>query len=87
MKMFIFAILDSKVEAYLLPFFAANAMLALRSFERAAMNPDQTMHTHPEDFTLYQIGEYIEQTAEIVPQDPKSIINGRQLPFWNKETK
>lgn len=77
-----YAIHDSKIGAFTAPFFVRNEGLAIRSFERAAMNPEQTMHTHPADFTLFEIGWYDEQTGSLVGEQPRSIINGIHLPMW-----
>jgi len=63
MKCKVFAVYDSKVEAYLKPFFMQTKGEALRSWEDV-VNDDKTMfHKHPEDFTLFEIAEYYEDNA------------------------
>lgn len=79
----IYTIYDSKIEGYTTPFFAPSELAAIRMFERAAMNPDHTMHTHPADFTLFEIGEWEEHSGEITPASVnRSVINALHLPFW-----
>jgi len=79
----IYTIYDSKADAHTQPFFAQDAAVATRMFERAAMNKDHTMHTHPFDFTLFELGDWNEKTAVIKPlRAAKSIINAAALPMW-----
>lgn len=82
----IYAIYDSKAMAYLQPFFASGDEVAVRSFERAALNPEHTMHTHPGDFTLFRIGDWSEYDGHIEIQVPVySVINGLHLTMWNEK--
>lgn len=62
----IYAIYDNKAEAFMQPFFAATPGLALRTFEDNANNPDSILSKHPNDFCLYEIGVFDDQTAEII---------------------
>lgn len=54
----IFAVYDVKVEAYLSPFMAPTLGSALRSFEEAVNDPGHAFSKHPEDFTLFELGEF-----------------------------
>lgn len=62
----VFAIYDSKAEAYLQPFFTSTIGMAIRSFEQAANDPQTQFHRHPADFTLFNIGEYDDETGTLV---------------------
>lgn len=61
----IFAIFDSKAEAYLQPFFSQNKATAIRAFS-ASIVKDQGFRDHAEDYTLFQIGEWNERLGELV---------------------
>lgn len=61
MKMF--AIYDSKAEAYLAPIFCPTTAVALRMFRQAAEEEGHTFHKHAGDYTLFELGEWNEQTA------------------------
>ncbi len=61
----IFAIYDNKAQAYMQPFFALTAGLALRTFSDSSNSQDTIFHAHPTDFCLYEIGEFNDETAEI----------------------
>ena len=69
----IYAIYDSKAEAYMQPFFASTHGLALRTFEKHANDPQTIFNQHPGDFTLFHIGSYEEDTAQIKPE--KALVN------------
>ena len=69
----IFSIKDTKAEAYLRPFFAANAAVAIRDLERAMTDPQSGLSHYPEDFILFEIGYFDELVGEIEPETPKSI--------------
>lgn len=55
----IFAIFDSKAEAFLTPFHAETKGLAMRIFESNVNNPESQFNAYPEDFHLFQIGRYL----------------------------
>ena len=73
MKVFIFTIYDSKAETFNAPFFMTNEPQAVRGFSDAVNNPETPYGKHPEDYTLFLIGEYDDTTAEIITIAPKSI--------------
>lgn len=61
-----FAIRDAKSETYSLPFFQLNNALALRSFIDLANDPDSNVARHPEDYSLFHIGEFDDSTSALV---------------------
>ena len=62
----IYAIYDSKAEAFMQPFFAGTAGLALRSFADAANNPDSVIAKYPHDFELFELGVFDDQSGKFV---------------------
>lgn len=70
----IFTVYDSKAEAFLPPFFQATKAMAQRVFETVANDPKHQFGAHPADYTLFEIGEFNDESAEIVPhKTPKNI--------------
>nr|WAE43907.1 MAG: nonstructural protein [Microviridae sp.] len=59
----IFAVYDSKVEAYLPPFFMAARGQAIRAFVDSATDSSTQLGKHPTDFTLFELGEYDDSNA------------------------
>lgn len=61
----IYAIYDSKLEAYMQPFFMQSKGQAVRAFTDT-VNDDKTQFwKHPEDFTLFELGEYDDSTGKV----------------------
>jgi hypothetical protein len=76
MKLRIFAIHDSAVGAYLEPFFARAAGEAIRRFEVACNTPDHPFCQRPADYTLFELGEYDDETGEFQQAVNISLGNG-----------
>lgn len=78
-----YSIYDSKAEAYSRPFFAINKAMAIRSFQDIAADQQHPIGQHPEDYTLFEIGQWDDTTSEL-----KNITNislGCALEYQNKE--
>lgn len=74
MKLQIFAVYDSKAEAFLQPYFTPNNNMALRAFSHAANNEDSDFCKFAADYTLFHIGDYETDTARISSlPTPKSL--------------
>lgn len=78
----IFSIYDSKAAHYLNPFFAPNAAVALRMFERAVNEENTDFHRFAGDYTLFEIGEFRMDTGDVIPA-PALINLGVGLTFVN----
>lgn len=75
----LFAIFDSKVEAYLPPWTAPNAAVAMRTFETAVMREGSDFNNHSEDYSLWHIGNYDPQSGEVKTQALVPICNAHQI--------
>lgn len=58
MKQIVCAVFDQAVGQYLTPFFMRSKMEALRSFKTACNEEGHSFQTHPEDYTLFALGEF-----------------------------
>lgn len=58
-----FSIFDSKAAAFAPPFFMARPELALRAFRDLAADPAASIAKHPEDYSLYLVGEFDDATG------------------------
>lgn len=63
------AVRDSKMDAYMQPFFVKSLGVALRSFADEVNRKDSPMNQHPEDYELYHIGYYSEDFGMLAPLD------------------
>ncbi len=76
MKTKMFVIFDSKANAYLQPWFLSQDGMALRVFSDCVNDKEHNFGRHPEDYTMFRIGEFNDQDANIDWEAPKSMGNG-----------
>jgi len=67
----VYSVFDSKVGAYLLPFFSKNRAVALRSFTAACTDEGSDFHRFAGDYTLFEIGEWEPEKGIYTPLDTK----------------
>ena len=65
MILHMFTVYDSKAEAFLQPFFSQSRGTAIRSFSEAANDEKHQFHRHAGDFTLFELGEFDQLTADV----------------------
>lgn len=66
MKLNIFSIYDEKAQAYNTPFFQSHVGQAIRGFQDLCKDSQSTLFGHPEDFSLYHVGEFDDNDAKII---------------------
>lgn len=74
MKTKIFAIYDGKAKMFAVPFFMQTLGMAVRAFQDITQDQNTTIARHPEDFTMYEIGEYDDSTASLEAKNPMQLI-------------
>ncbi len=74
-----YTIYDVKAEAYLLPFFQTKDGLAIRVVEEAVNDGKHQFCKYPEDYSLWRIGSYDEQSGTLVKDTPVMIIKCMEL--------
>ena len=75
MKLKIYAVKDVRTEAFLKPFFVQNFAVMERAIMDARNDENNTLSVHPEDYQVYELGEYDDNTGEISPVPPKFLFN------------
>lgn len=76
MKMF--SIRDVKAEGFNVPFFQPTFGLAERMFQDAVKDEKTSFAKHPEDFSLYYLGEFNTQSGEFSPEaQPKHVCDAQ----------
>ena len=69
-----YTVFDSKASAFKPPFFLSSDGEALRAFGDACNNEQHDLGKHPEDYTLFKLGEYDDNKASIEQlPTPKSL--------------
>ena len=82
MKMVICSIRDSAADAYGRPFFLPSVGVAIPSFTDEVNRPseDNQIYQHPEDFDLFELGEFDDTSGRFVLLDvPKQLALGRMV--------
>nr|QJB19352.1 MAG: nonstructural protein [Microvirus sp.] len=74
MKHIIFTIYDSKVESYSPPFYARSVAEGIRTITSTLKNAESQLSQYPEDFSLYHIGTFCDESANIELLEHKSFL-------------
>lgn len=80
MPLFLTAVFDEKAFVFTPPMANRSKGEAIRSFTDEANRKESGINAHPEDYTLYHVGDYDECTGLLVPCNPPVSI-GRALEF------
>lgn len=59
----VMAIRDLKVNIFNMPWFALSIGQAIRNFGDLVQDPQSAQNKHPEDYNLYQLGEFDDETG------------------------
>lgn len=71
MKNKMFAVYDAKVKAFLSPFFMRNSGEATRGFESVANDEKSSISHYPEDYSLFELGEWDDETGNLSMHEAK----------------
>lgn len=69
MRMLVCSVFDSALGSYANPFAVPTAAFAERSFHDEVNNAKSPMYVHPDDFSLYMIGHFDQDTGRLEPMD------------------
>lgn len=75
----VFSVKDHKVGIFMRPFFELHVGSALRSWEDACRQSDAPFNKYPNDFSLFQIGEFDDLTGELRMMDPVQLSSAREF--------
>lgn len=76
--MLVFSVYDVKAGAYLSPFFARTAAVAVRMFCSAVRDNAHDFHKYAEDYSLFEIGAFDESSGELTGTVPEQRITALQ---------
>lgn len=78
----IVAVKDRAVDAYNRPFYVPTIGAAIRSFTDEVNRKESEMQAHPEDYDLYDMGTFCDQTGTFTPPEgglPRVISRAQDL--------
>ena len=79
MKYKVYVVHDSKADAFMMPFFMQEDAQAVRGFQDQVNNPESPFFNHAEDYTLFNIGRYSEETGTLEGVDKFALANGVEV--------
>lgn len=74
----IFSVYDTKAKAYLAPFFMHQEGMAARVFTNMVNDPNKShqFSMNPEDYTLFVVGQWDDETCIFETRVPETLGNG-----------
>lgn len=76
----VLSILDKKAVEFQMVFLAKSATVGLRMFVDAlTRGEDSVMRQHPEDFALYEVGFFDEESGNLIPGGPTIVAEAEQV--------
>lgn len=80
MKQYVFSVYDSKAEMFNQPMFFKAKPEALRAFSDEANRAESAIAKHPDDYTLFLVGEFDIESGLLIPEKtPQSFGLGREF--------
>lgn len=70
----IFSIKDVKADVFMHPFFTHNRATAERDFRRMIADPQTPIFHNPDDFALFEIGNWNDEVGVIVSRDVPDFV-------------
>lgn len=77
MQMIMVAIKDRALDAYMRPFFAQTKNQAIRMFTDEVNNPESPMHKHPDDYDLWYLLTWNDDTGGVEEVKPEQLAIGK----------
>jgi len=86
MKLVLCSVKDRAADAYARPMFVPSTGVAIRSFsdEINRADAENQLYNHPDDFDLYEFGEFDDNTGQFnLYEQPKLLSLGKQVKIQN----
>ena len=78
MKLNFYTVFDKAVGAYMRPFVMQSDGQAVRHFEDE-VNGDNPIAKHPEDYALFRIGMFDDQSGELIPEECQCLRRAHEV--------
>ncbi len=80
MRLRAFSIFDQKAKAYMAPYFFGEVGQSTRAFTDMVNDPDHLLGKHPEDYVLYEVGQFDDSTGKLEAYDgPELVVTALQV--------
>lgn len=74
-----YSVFDAKAGVYGTPFFSPQDAMAVRAFADLANDLGTLVGKHPEDFTLFTVGHFDDETGQCSVVNPAAIVTASQV--------
>ncbi len=71
-----FSVYDDKAKAFLPPFFLPESGMAARVFKDCVNSKEHQFGQNPDDYTLFHVGSFCQNTGTLASMAPKTLGNG-----------
>jgi len=78
-KTMMFSVFDSKAAVFGTPFFMQREAMAIRAFTDLVNDPQTMVGKHPEDFSLFHVADFDDETAVSVSYAPRNLCTASSL--------
>ena len=72
----VYSVFDEKAKAYMTPFFQQTNGMAQRAFSDAVNDRDHAFCRHPDDYFLFRVGSFNDETGEFETAVPPENLGG-----------
>lgn len=81
MKHVVVSVRDRAADTFGRPFFVPAIGSAIRAFtdEVNREAPDNPVYNHPEDYDLYEVGTFDDDSGDLVPSKPRMVAVGKDV--------
>ena len=79
MRLNVYTIFDTATGAYMRPFYMQSDGQATRAFKDLAVAADHEIGKHPEDYSLWRIGQFNDNKGVLVPEDKECLATALEL--------
>ena len=79
MRMFLYTVFDTSSGIHDRPFCAFSDQAAMRSFGDIATDPGHPVGKHPEDFSLFRIGDFDDNKGMLKGEAPECLCTALEL--------
>lgn len=76
MRLNVYTIYDTAAGAYMRPFYAQSDAQAIRVFGDLSVAADHDVGRHPEDYSLFRVATFDDNTGVFHPEDRECLITG-----------
>ena len=86
MKQFVYAVFDRASGVYDRPFVGQGDGAVMRSFGDIAVSADHPIGQHPEDYTLFRIGTYDDNSGELLGCPAEKVVGAVEMVAESRKT-